>query len=45
MKKLFSFAILAMLMATPLFLVSCGDDDDMLPEESETSKPTITSWT
>ena len=45
MKKLFSLAILAMLMATPLFLVSCGDDDDMLPEESETSKPTITSWT
>ena len=45
MKKLFSLAILAMLMATPLFLVSCGDDDDMMPEESETSKPTITSWT
>ena len=45
MKKLLSLAILAMLMATPLFLVSCGDDDDMLPEESETSKPTITLWT
>ena len=27
MKKLFSLAILAMLMATPLFLVSCGEDD------------------
>lgn len=45
MKKLLNLAILTMLMATPVFFVSCGDDDDMLPEESEISKPTITSWT
>lgn len=45
MKKLFSIAILAMLMATPVFFVSCGGDDDLLPEESQISKPTITSWT
>ena len=45
MKNLLNLAILTMLMATPVFFVSCGDDDDMLPEESEISKPTITSWT
>ena len=45
MKELLNLAILTMLMATPVFFVSCGDDDDMLPEESEISKPTITSWT
>lgn len=45
MKKLFNLAILTILMATPVFFVSCGDDDDMLPEESEISKPTITTWT
>lgn len=45
MKHFFSLAILAVLMATPVFLVSCGNDDDMLPEESEIGKPTITSWT
>ena len=44
-KKSLNLAILTMLMATPVFFVSCGDDDDMLPEESEISKPTITSWT
>ena len=45
MKKLLSLAILALLMATPVFFVSCGNDDDMLPEESEITKPTIASWT
>lgn len=45
MKKLLNLAVLALLMATPVFFVSCGDDDDMLPEESEISKPTITTWT
>ena len=45
MKKLLSIAILAMMVATPVFFVSCGNDDDMLPEESEITKPTIASWT
>ena len=45
MKKLLSLAILALLMATPVFFVSCGNDDDMLPEESEMGTPTFTSWT
>jgi hypothetical protein len=34
-----------MMVATPVFFVSCGNDDDMLPEESEITKPTIASWT
>lgn len=45
MKKLLSLAISIAMMATPMFFVSCGNDDDMLPEESEITKPTITSWT
>ena len=31
MKKYFSFAIASLLMAAPMFLSSCGDDDDLFP--------------
>ncbi len=35
MKKYFSFAIASLLMAAPMFLSSCGDDDDLIPDDNQ----------
>ena len=35
MKKYFSFVIASLLMATPMFLSSCGDDDDHIPDDNQ----------
>mgnify|MGYP006991660325 FL=1 len=42
MKKYFSFAIASLLMAAPMFLSSCGDDDDLFPDDSQ--EEVMTEW-
>lgn len=42
MKKYFSFAIASMLMAAPLLFCSCGNDDDIIPDENQ--EQVITEW-
>ena len=44
MKKSISLAIYTIMMAIPVFFASCGNDD-LLDDEPEVLKPTITSWT
>lgn len=34
MKKYFSIAIASLLMAASMFLSSCGDDDDFIPDDN-----------
>ena len=43
MKKYFSFAIIAFLMAVPLVLTSCGKDDIL--EDAEGLQPELKVWT
>ena len=42
MKKYFSFAIASLLMAAPMFLSSCGDDDDLFPDDVQDE--VMTEW-
>ena len=42
MKKYFSFAIASLLMAAPMFLSSCGDDDDLIPDDNQ--EEVMTEW-
>lgn len=42
MKKYFSFAIASLLMAAPMFLCSCGDDDDLIPDDNQ--EQVMTEW-
>ena len=42
MKKYFSFAIASLLMAAPMFLSSCGDDNVLIPDDNQ--EQVITVW-
>lgn len=42
MKQYFSFAIVAIMMAAPMFFGSCGDDD-LLPDDSQ--EQVMMEWT
>ena len=42
MKQYFSFAIVAIMMAAPMFFSSCGDDD-LLPDDSQ--EQVMMEWT
>ena len=42
MKKYFSIAIASLLVAAPLFLISCGDDDDLILDNNQ--EQVVTEW-
>lgn len=42
MKKYFSFAIASLLMAAPMFLSSCGDDNVLIPDDNQ--EQVISVW-
>lgn len=44
MKKYFHYAIVALLMATPLITTSCSNDDESFENDPQLNKPTITHW-
>ena len=42
MKKYFSIAVFTIMMAAPMFLISCGDDD-LVPDDNQ--EQVMTEWT